>query len=151
MFAGMVRLLLECPFLPLYWMTWNCYSFAVILMTLSVCFHPLQIFRKEPFFYGHDNHDQLVKIAKVIVIWYCTLMIFCYSQSLPHKLWLISFHQFNYCFFITYQNLSKIIFCLVTVVCETLWLRNLCCSGTMLLVLHWLDFSLLTVQIAALL
>ncbi|ONM09571.1 hypothetical protein ZEAMMB73_Zm00001d034105 [Zea mays] len=22
------------------------------------------IFRKEPFFYGHDNHDQLVKIAK---------------------------------------------------------------------------------------
>lgn len=25
----------------------------------------LQIFRKEPFFYGHDNHDQLVKIAKV--------------------------------------------------------------------------------------
>lgn len=26
----------------------------------------LQIFRKEPFFYGHDNHDQLVKIAKVM-------------------------------------------------------------------------------------
>lgn len=26
----------------------------------------VQIFRKEPFFYGHDNHDQLVKIAKVI-------------------------------------------------------------------------------------
>jgi casein kinase II subunit alpha len=24
------------------------------------------IFRKEPFFYGHDNHDQLVKIAKVL-------------------------------------------------------------------------------------
>ena len=22
------------------------------------------IFRKEPFFYGHDNYDQLVKIAK---------------------------------------------------------------------------------------
>ncbi len=22
-------------------------------------------FRKEPFFYGHDNYDQLVKIAKV--------------------------------------------------------------------------------------
>ncbi|XP_021284610.1 casein kinase II subunit alpha-2-like isoform X1 [Herrania umbratica] len=30
-----------------------------------LCF-PLQIFRKEPFFYGHDNHDQLVKIAKVL-------------------------------------------------------------------------------------
>ena len=23
------------------------------------------MFRKEPFFYGHDNYDQLVKIAKV--------------------------------------------------------------------------------------
>ncbi len=30
--------------------------------TLSPC---TQIFRKEPFFYGHDNSDQLVKIAKV--------------------------------------------------------------------------------------
>lgn len=27
----------------------------------------LQIFRKEPFFYGHDNYDQLVKIARVSV------------------------------------------------------------------------------------
>ncbi|CAK9144042.1 unnamed protein product [Ilex paraguariensis] len=26
----------------------------------------LMIFRKEPFFYGHDNQDQLVKIAKVL-------------------------------------------------------------------------------------
>lgn len=25
-----------------------------------------QIFRKEPFFHGHDNYDQLVKIAKVL-------------------------------------------------------------------------------------
>ncbi|MBA0560925.1 hypothetical protein Golob_017796, partial [Gossypium lobatum] len=24
------------------------------------------IFRKEPFFYGHDNYDQLAKIAKVL-------------------------------------------------------------------------------------
>lgn len=28
----------------------------------------LQIFRKEPFFYGHDNYDQLVKIARVSVV-----------------------------------------------------------------------------------
>lgn len=28
----------------------------------------VQIFRKEPFFYGHDNYDQLVKIAKVCEI-----------------------------------------------------------------------------------
>lgn len=27
---------------------------------------PDQIFRKEPFFHGHDNYDQLVKIAKVL-------------------------------------------------------------------------------------
>ncbi|CAI0389837.1 unnamed protein product [Linum tenue] len=26
----------------------------------------MQIFRKETFFYGRDNHDQLVKIAKVL-------------------------------------------------------------------------------------
>ncbi|KAK7260154.1 hypothetical protein RIF29_25960 [Crotalaria pallida] len=26
------------------------------------------IFRKEPFFYGHDNYDQLVKIAKTRII-----------------------------------------------------------------------------------
>jgi hypothetical protein len=28
--------------------------------------NPFQIFRKEPFFHGHDNADQLVKIAKVL-------------------------------------------------------------------------------------
>lgn len=33
----------------------------------------LQIFRKEPFFYGHDNHDQLVKIAKVDIQSICSL------------------------------------------------------------------------------
>ncbi len=27
---------------------------------------PHQIFRKEPFFHGHENQDQLVKIAKVL-------------------------------------------------------------------------------------
>jgi casein kinase II subunit alpha len=25
-----------------------------------------QLFRKEPFFHGHDNYDQLVKITKVL-------------------------------------------------------------------------------------
>lgn len=28
--------------------------------------HLTQIFKKEPFFYGQDNYDQLVKIAKVL-------------------------------------------------------------------------------------
>lgn len=38
------------------------------MIFLVGCFFLLQIFRKEPFFYGHDNHDQLVKIAKVILV-----------------------------------------------------------------------------------
>ena len=35
---------------------------------LSLSFVPVfsQIFRKEPFFHGHDNYDQLVRIAKVL-------------------------------------------------------------------------------------
>ena len=33
----------------------------------SLYIFPLQIFRKEPFFYGYDNHEQLVKIAKVVL------------------------------------------------------------------------------------
>jgi predicted double-glycine peptidase len=37
-------------------------QFSVLL---TWCFFPFQIFRKEPFFYGQDNYDQLVKIAKV--------------------------------------------------------------------------------------
>ena len=36
------------------------------ILLLTICCQ-LQIFRKEPFFYGHDNHDQLVKIAKVLL------------------------------------------------------------------------------------
>ena len=32
----------------------------------SLFFFPPQIFRKEPFFHGQDNYDQLVKIAKVL-------------------------------------------------------------------------------------
>lgn len=31
-----------------------------------VTFNMIQIFRKEPFFHGHDNYDQLVKITKVL-------------------------------------------------------------------------------------
>lgn len=53
------------------------------MMNFSWFLLPLQIFRKEPFFYGHDNHDQLVKIARVIVILYSSWQ-FCYSE--PHFL-----------------------------------------------------------------
>lgn len=34
------------------------------ITTLILCL--LKIFRKEPFFHGHDNYDQLVKITKVL-------------------------------------------------------------------------------------
>lgn len=40
-----------------------CSSYFTSLMLLLWV---LQIFRKEPFFYGHDNQDQLVKIARVM-------------------------------------------------------------------------------------
>ena len=35
------------------------------MWSLGVMFASM-IFRKEPFFLGHDNYDQLVKIAKVL-------------------------------------------------------------------------------------
>ena len=31
------------------------------------CMLASMIFRKEPFFHGHDNYDQLVRIAKVLM------------------------------------------------------------------------------------
>ncbi|KAL6573022.1 Homeobox protein HD-6 [Orobanche hederae] len=57
MFAGMVRLLKE-----------------------------LTIFRKEPFFYGHDNQDQLVKIAKVLGTDELNAYLHKYSLELDPKL-----------------------------------------------------------------
>ena len=46
MFASMVRGCLHCS--------------RCLMLTIP------QIFRKEPFFHGHDNYDQLVKITKVL-------------------------------------------------------------------------------------
>lgn len=56
----------------------------------------MQIFRKEPFFYGHDNHDQLVKIAKVahiligrnlkFIIYIDNNLLFC-DISVTHSHW----------------------------------------------------------------
>lgn len=43
------------------------YAMLSLLMLIFECCAE-QIFRKEPFFYGHDNHDQLVKIAKVSIL-----------------------------------------------------------------------------------
>ncbi|KAM5576762.1 hypothetical protein ABKV19_007549 [Rosa sericea] len=41
------------------------YDYSLDLWSLG-CMFAGMIFRKEPFFYGHDNYDQLVKIAKVL-------------------------------------------------------------------------------------
>ncbi|GAB2227413.1 hypothetical protein Droror1_Dr00009234 [Drosera rotundifolia] len=41
------------------------YDYSLDMWSLG-CMFAGMIFRKEPFFYGHDNHDQLVKIAKVM-------------------------------------------------------------------------------------
>ena len=42
------------------------YDYGLDMWSLG-CMFAGMIFRKEPFFYGHDNYDQLVKIAKVYV------------------------------------------------------------------------------------
>ncbi|GMH41179.1 hypothetical protein BSKO_09089 [Bryopsis sp. KO-2023] len=41
------------------------YDYSLDIWSLGCTFAGM-IFRKEPFFYGHDNYDQLVKIAKVL-------------------------------------------------------------------------------------
>ncbi|XP_076932047.1 casein kinase II subunit alpha-like [Bidens hawaiensis] len=41
------------------------YDYSLDLWSLG-CMFAGMIFRKEPFFYGHDNYDQLVKITKVL-------------------------------------------------------------------------------------
>ncbi|CAM6016214.1 unnamed protein product [Sphagnum balticum] len=41
------------------------YDYSLDMWSLG-CMFAGMIFRKEPFFYGHDNSDQLVKIAKVL-------------------------------------------------------------------------------------
>ncbi|KAG5528512.1 hypothetical protein RHGRI_029260 [Rhododendron griersonianum] len=40
------------------------YDYSLDMWSLG-CMFAGMIFRKDHFFYGHDNHDQLVKIAKV--------------------------------------------------------------------------------------
>ncbi|CAL9770198.1 unnamed protein product, partial [Musa acuminata subsp. burmannicoides] len=44
------------------------YDYSLDMWSLG-CMFAGMIFRKEPFFYGHDNHDQLVKIAKGNSTW----------------------------------------------------------------------------------
>jgi hypothetical protein len=39
----------------------------ILLMQSFGCRYAGMIFHKNPFFYGHDNYDQFVKIAKVFI------------------------------------------------------------------------------------
>ncbi|KAI9591532.1 kinase-like domain-containing protein [Syncephalis fuscata] len=41
------------------------YDYSLDMWSLG-CMFASMIFRKEPFFHGHDNYDQLVKIAKIL-------------------------------------------------------------------------------------
>uniref|UniRef100_A0A7N2R6R6 non-specific serine/threonine protein kinase n=1 Tax=Quercus lobata TaxID=97700 RepID=A0A7N2R6R6_QUELO len=63
--------------LLIFWLDQDSYSpnnFKTLLQSLVIDLQKSRlsstknkwIFRKEPFFYGHDNYDQLVKIAKVL-------------------------------------------------------------------------------------
>ena len=50
-----------------------------------------QIFRKEPFFYGHDNYDQLVKIAKVRLVFFRSLnIVFFYRNQILVAWWIFA-------------------------------------------------------------
>ncbi|KAK0425157.1 hypothetical protein QR680_009064 [Steinernema hermaphroditum] len=43
---------------------YQCYDYSLDMWSLG-CMLASMIFRKEPFFHGHDNYDQLVRIAKI--------------------------------------------------------------------------------------
>ena len=43
------------------------YDYSLDMWSLG-CMLASMIFRKEPFFHGHDNYDQLVRIAKVAAL-----------------------------------------------------------------------------------
>ncbi|WFD43176.1 non-specific serine/threonine protein kinase [Malassezia psittaci] len=57
------------------------YDYSLDMWSLG-CMFASMIFRKEPFFHGHDNYDQLVKICKVLG----TDGLFAYLQKYSIKL-----------------------------------------------------------------
>ena len=62
MFAGLVRLVS----LIFFFSKSSLLFFVTLAHVTPVFIYFHQIFRKEPFFHGHDNQDQLVRIAKVL-------------------------------------------------------------------------------------
>lgn len=59
---SLLRLLLQGPELLV---DYQMYDYSLDMWSLG-CMLASMIFRKEPFFHGHDNYDQLVRIAKVL-------------------------------------------------------------------------------------
>lgn len=57
------------------------YDYSLDMWSLG-CMFASMIFRKEPFFHGQDNYDQLVKIAKVLG----TRELFAYLNKYEIKL-----------------------------------------------------------------
>ncbi len=53
------------------------YDYSLDMWSLGCMFASL-IFKREPFFHGHDNYDQLVKIARVLG----TDSLFAYASTL---------------------------------------------------------------------
>jgi casein kinase II subunit alpha len=53
------------------------YDYSLDMWSLGCMFAGI-IFKKEPFFHGHDNYDQLVKIAKVINL-LLTMFVFLFA------------------------------------------------------------------------
>ena len=72
------------------------YDYGLDMWSLG-CMFAGMIFRKEPFFYGHDNYDQLVKIAKVSFVPAC-LPVMRLAAQLPKHIYrpaaLLKFSQF---------------------------------------------------------
>lgn len=69
------------------------YDYSLDMWSMG-CMMASMFFRKEPFFHGHDNYDQLVKIAKVLGTDDLYAYIEKYSMSLdPHYEDILGRHQ----------------------------------------------------------
>ena len=55
---------------------------CVVTSETNILSNAGMIFRKEPFFYGHDNYDQLVKIAKVMILHTSAIIRLCLGFTL---------------------------------------------------------------------
>lgn len=76
------------------------------------CMLASMIFRKEPFFHGHDNYDQLVRIAKVLgtedLYDYLDKVIETKSDSLLHLFGQEFFHKMNFSIIVNWTLVSMI-------------------------------------------